>query len=376
LSVRPLRLPLTLSRPAREERGRVVAGVCSGLGEALGVDPTLVRLALTLLAFASGAGILAYLGAWSWLPAPGQPAPRRRRRIAGAVLFVWAAILALSGLGLPDSLVWPLALAGAGAVLASGRVALGLSRGKARLAAAVLVVAGVTVFVGENTHGTATTLLSPGAIGAALILVLGPWAWQLARERDAERSARIRTQERADLAARVHDSVLQTLALIQREPDPRRVATLARRQERELRAWLYPDRSPAAEGTLAQAVESAAAEIEELHGVRVEVVRTGDTALDEPARALVLAAREAMANAARHSGADEISVFVDASPDRIGLYVRDRGVGFDPDAVAEGRHGISESIRARMERAGGTATIVSAPGEGTDVELELPRGAS
>ena len=223
----------------------------------------------------------------------------------------------------------------------------------------------------------ATTLLSPGAIAAALLLVLGPWAWQLARERDAERAERIRTQERADLAARVHDSVLQTLALIQRTPDdPRRAATLARRQERELRAWLYPERQPAAAGTLAEAIESAAAEIEELHGVRVEVVRTGDAALDERVRTLVLAAREAMANAARHSGADEASVFVDAGPSRIAVYVRDRGAGFDPEAVAADRRGIVESIRGRMERVGGTATIVSAPGEGTDVELELPATTS
>ena len=156
-----------------------------------------------------------------------------------------------------------------------------------------------------------------------------PWAWRHAREREAERAARIRTEERADFAARVHDSVLQTLTLIQKDPaDARR---LARRQERELRAWLYPDREAAAAGTLADAIESAAAEIEELHGVRVDVVRTGDAPLDERAQALVLAAREAMANAARHSGVDEVSVFLDAGDDGIALYVRDRGAGFDPD---------------------------------------------
>ena len=377
MSARPLRLPVTFPRPTRAERDPVVAGVCSGLADSLDVDATLVRLSFTLLAFASGAGIVAYLGAWALLPAPGQPLPSRRRRILGAILVVWAVLLALRGLGLSDSLVWPLALVAAGAVLATGGLTLGLGQRWGRLAAIVLVAAGIAVFVGENTRGTATTLLSPGAIAAALLLVLGPWAWQLARERDAERAERIRTQERADLAARVHDSVLQTLALIQRTPDdPRRAATLARRQERELRAWLYPERQPAAAGTLAEAIESAAAEIEELHGVRVEVVRTGDAALDERVRTLVLAAREAMANAARHSGADEASVFVDAGPSRIAVYVRDRGAGFDPEAVAADRRGIVESIRGRMERVGGTATIVSAPGEGTDVELELPATTS
>src|SRR5206468_974119 len=199
-------------------------------------------------------------------------------------------------------------------------------------------------FVGSNTRGSTTTVLAPGAVAVALLLVLAPWAWRLAREREAERAARIRTEERADLAARVHDSVLQTLTLIQKEPgDARR---LARRQERELRAWLYPDREAAAAGTLANAVESTAAEIEELHGVRVEVVRTGDAPLDERAQALVLAAREAMANAARHAGVEEISVFVEPTA----VYVKDRGIGFDPDTVAADRRGLAESIRGRMER--------------------------
>jgi signal transduction histidine kinase len=199
--------------------------------------------------------------------------------------------------------------------------------------------------------------------------VVGPWAWRLTRERDAEHAERVRTEERADLAARVHDSVLQTLTLIQKDPgDARR---LARRQERELRAWLYPDREPAAEGTLAGAVESAAAEIEELYGVRVEVVRTGDAQLDDRTQALVLAAREAMSNAARHAGVDEVSVFLDAGEDGLSLYVRDRGSGFDPEGVAPDRRGVAESIRGRMERVSGTARVVSAPGEGTEVELKL-----
>jgi signal transduction histidine kinase len=355
----------------------VLAGVCSGVAEALGVDATLVRLTTALLAFASGAGIVAYFGAWSLLPEPGEQAPSRRRRMAGVVLLVWSVVLALRGVGLAGGLVGPLALVGAGLVLAAGAVSFGLGERRARLAAAILVVAGVVVFLGENTRGSATTLLAPGAVAVALLLVLGPWAFRLARERDAERAARIRTQEREELAARVHDSVLQTLALIQREPnDARRVATLARRQERELRAWLYPDREPAAEGTLADAVDTAAAEIEELHGVRVEVVRTGDAPLDERTRALVLAAREAMANASKHSGVAEVSVFLDADAKHVALYVRDRGSGFDPEAVAGDRRGITESIRGRMERVGGTARIVSSPGEGTEVELMLPEAAS
>jgi signal transduction histidine kinase len=370
VSTRPLRLPVALPRIARSERDRVVAGVCSGIGEALAVDATLVRLTFALLAFASGAGIVAYLGAWAQLPAPGETAPRRARRIAGTVLLVWSAILALRGLGLADSLVWPLALVGAGVVIATGAHMFGLGERRSQLAALVLVVAGIAVFVDRNAAGHASTLLAPGAVAVAILLVVGPWAWRLTRERDAERAERVRTEERADLAARVHDSVLQTLTLIQKDPsDARR---LARRQERELRAWLYPDREPTAEGTLADAVESAAAEIEELHGVRVEVVRTGDVPLDEPGRALVLAAREAMANAAHHSGVDEVSVFLDAGDEGVSLWIRDRGAGFDPAAVAADRRGLAESIRGRMERVGGSASIVSAPGEGTEVELRLP----
>jgi signal transduction histidine kinase len=377
VSIGPLRLPVAFPPVARSKDNRVLAGVCAGVADSLGVDATLVRLIAALLSFASGAGIVAYLGGWSLLAAPGEPAPTRRRRLAGVVLLVWSAILALHGVGLAGSLVGPLALVAAGLVLAAGAAPFGIGERRARLGAAVLVLAGIVVFLGENTRGSATTLLAPGAVAVALLLVLAPWAFRLAHERDAERAARIRTEEREELAARVHDSVLQTLALIQREPnDARRVATLARRQERELRAWLYPDREPAAEGTLADAINAAAAEIEELHGVRVEVVRTGDAPLDERTSALVLAAREAMANASRHSGAAEVSVFLDADARRVALYVRDRGSGFDPGAVAADRRGVAESIRGRMERVGGTARIVSAPGEGTEVELELPEAGS
>jgi signal transduction histidine kinase len=262
------------------------------------------------------------------------------------VLLVWSGVLALGGLGLSNSIVWPLLIASAGAVLL---------RRESRAFGVVLILIGIVLFVSHNSRGSATTLLAPGAVGVALIVIAGPWAWR-------EANARARAEERADLAARVHDSVLQTLTLIQKDPASAR--RLARRQERELRAWLYPQ---TASGTLADAVDAAAAEIEELHGVRVEVVHTGDAALDERTQALALAAREAMANAARHAGVDEISVFVEPSA----VYVRDRGRGFDLDAVAADRRGLAESIRGRMERVGGTARITTGPGQGTDVELVL-----
>jgi signal transduction histidine kinase len=339
-----VRIP-QVERSPRDEA--VIAGVCAGIAETVAVDVTFVRLVFALLAFASGAGIVAYLGAWALLPAPEDTEPaRRRRRIGGTVLLVWSGVLALGGLGLSNSIVLPLLVASAGAVLL---------RRESRTLGVALIVVGIIIFVGHSSSGSATRLLAPGAVGVALIVIAGPWAWRVANER-------ARAEERAEMAARVHDSVLQTLTLIQK--DPANARRLARRQERELRAWLYPI---TASGTLADAVDAAAAEIEELHGVRVEVVHTGDAPLDERTQALVLAAREAMANAAKHSGVEEISVFVEPTA----VYVRDRGSGFDPEAVAADRRGLAESIRGRMERVGGTATVTSAPGEGTEVELQL-----
>jgi len=365
-----LRFPL---RAARSDRDRIVAGVCAGLAEQARTDPALVRLAFVLLAFAAGAGIVAYLGLWLLLPAPGVAFTSRRRRVWGVVLLITAAQFALRGLGLGDSLLWPLLVAGLGYIAWMHGPDLGMSPKASRLAGTVLAVLALLTFVGANVRGTATTLLAPGAVAVGLLLVLGPWALRILRERDAERDARIRVEERADLAARVHDSVLQTLALIQREAgDARRVATLARRQERELRAWLYPEREPATPGTLAGALEAAIAEIEEVHGIRVELVRSGDVPADERVLALVLAAREALANAAKHAGVDEVSVFVEASSERVALFVRDRGAGFDPEGVPDDRRGIAHSIRERMERVGGSARIASAPGGGTEIELELP----
>jgi signal transduction histidine kinase len=237
----------------------------------------------------------------------------------------------------------------------------------------LLVVVGIVAFFEQNLGaGTRQPLVAPSAVAIGLLIVVGPLLWRLARERDDERRERSRSEERADLAARVHDSVLQTLALIQREADdPRRIATLARRQERELRGWLYPDGTRVDGESLSSALETAATEIEELHGVRVELVRIGDRPLDERLRALVLAAREAMANAARHSGVDEVAVFAEVGDEAVSVFVRDRGGGFDPDGVPADRRGIAESIRGRMERVGGTATVTAAPGEGAEVELRV-----
>jgi signal transduction histidine kinase len=360
--------PLALPRVRRVERGRALGGVAAGIGESLDVDPTLVRLVFALLAFASGAGIAAYIGAWWLLPMDGEPPPRRGRRIRGLVLLLVAGFLMLRGFGLADSVVWPVGLGAVGLALLRWR-GFGLLPPVAGVA---LLIAAVIALVDRNSGGGEIPLIAPGGVMVGLLVVVGPWLWRLAREREAERAERIRTEERAELASRVHDSVLQTLALIQREDDPRRIATLARRQERELRGWLYPDAGRVEGESLSFALETAATEIEELHGVRVEVVRTGDRPLDDRLRALVLAAREAMANAARHSGVDEVAVFADATDGEVAVFVRDRGSGFEPEAVSPDRQGIAESIRGRMERVGGSATVIAAPGEGVEVELRLP----
>jgi signal transduction histidine kinase len=196
--------------------------------------------------------------------------------------------------------------------------------------------------------------------------------WQLV----SERTERIRLDERAEVAARVHDSVLQTLALVQRDADDApRVRALARRQERELRRWLYGSGYGDA-GTIADALAEAVADVEEAHLVRVELATSGDAPLDDALGQVVLAAREALVNAAKHARSEEISVYAEVDTDAVSIFVRDRGVGFDRATVASDRRGIAESIENRMRLAGGSATITSGPGEGTEVVLRMPRGGA
>ncbi len=344
----------------RSEDDRVLAGVCGGIAATLGVDATLVRLVFALLALAGGAGILLYLALMVY--AGGHS-------VIGAVLVAAAAAMVLYAFGLSLVAVAGVTLivAGVAAILQRG----GSLRpgGSLPVVGVVLLMAGAVVFLGRN--GASPAFIAPGALIGALVLVVGPWVWQLI----AERTDRIRLEERAEVAARIHDSVLQTLALVQRHSaDPARVASLARRQERELRRWLYGGGFGSA-STLVDALAEAAADVEELHGVRIELASAGDTPLDESVAQLVLAAREAMTNAAKFSGVDEISVYTEVDEGAVSVFVRDRGAGFDRASVPADRRGISESIEARMQRAGGTATIASARGEGVEVELGLRRDA-
>jgi signal transduction histidine kinase len=247
-----------------------------------------------------------------------------------------------------------------------------------------LVLGGGLAFLWANgaLRPAGETVLAALAALVALALIFAPSWRRLARSLAAERAERIRSQERADVGAHLHDSVLQTLALIQRSAeDPRQVAALARRQERELRGWLADGDAhgpgggdgdgEGGGGRLAGALEAAAAEVEATVGGTIEVVAVGDSPLDEHAGAALGAAREAMLNAAKFAGPAPVSVYAELSRKRIHVFVRDRGAGFDPAAVPQARRGVRESIVGRMHRAGGQAVVRSQPGGGTEVEIEI-----
>jgi len=253
---------------------------------------------------------------------------------------------------------------GRGGWAAYARVAAGL----------VLLLAALFVFgFDAGSLADARGALIAGGLGiVGIAVVVGPWVWRLATELGQEREERVRTQERADVAAHLHDSVLQTLALIQKNStDPATVARLARAQERDLRTWLFSDDADRG-STVASALREVAAEVEDAHGIPVDVVVVGDVAHSEALRAIVAATRESLTNAAKHAGVPRIDVYAEIGGGAVEVFVRDRGVGFDPDSVATDRHGVRNSIIDRMTRHGGTARVISAPGEGTEVRLRLP----
>jgi signal transduction histidine kinase len=338
----------------------VVAGVCSGLAERIDVDPTLVRLVFAVLSLAGGAGILLYFALWAWVAG--------RRPVVVITLSALSLMALLLALGFQAWVIVGVSLMVSGVIHLTGRGAsLRPGGGSWFVPGIALTMAGAVLVL--QHFGGPNNFVAPGALAGALILVLGPWVWQLV----AERGERIRLAERAEIAARIHDSVLQTLALVQRDAEePARVRAVARRQERELRRWLYGSGYGSAD-TFADALAEAAADIEGAHDVPVELASSGDAPLDERLAQLVLAAREAMANAAKHSGAAEIAVYAEVDPDEISVFVRDRGAGFDPATIAPDRRGLAESVEARLQRAGGSAAITSAVGEGTEIELRLPR---
>lgn len=388
----------------------MVAGVAAWAAGRLGVSPLGMRAAFVALAFAGGTGIALYVIAWLLIPDEGteesiaRAAARQHRdgrqdgRQVAAVGMVVLGVLLLarqSGVWFDDGVVWPVVVAAMGLFIiwrqADQRPALVRltgardARSAARvLGGVVLVAAGVALFLAANQALDAFRqgLMATMAVVSGVALVFAPWWARLGRELATERRERIRSQERAEVAAHVHDSVLQTLALIQRHAhDPRVVASLARRQERDLRSWLFspPDTVPNGSepsGSLVAALRVVAEEAEDRYGVTVEAVTVGDIALDERSNALPAAAREALTNAARHSGTFDVSLYCEVEESEIRVFIRDRGQGFDPAAVAGEHRGIAESIVGRMHRRGGRAVVRSGRGQGTEVELILPRVAS
>ncbi|WP_310717730.1 PspC domain-containing protein [Streptomyces lydicus] len=402
----------------RSADGRLLGGVARGLAGHLGLPVSWVRIVFVALFMADGMGALLYAAFWFFVPLgiggvehrpPTAGDGRKRRRLArkpdrGQVFALIALLIGASvvasrfQLGQANGYLWPVLLIGAGVALVwrqadNSRRAqwLELGRRKALLpvlrgAAGVLLVCigvtGIVVLQGSVRH-LGSVLQASLAVVVGIALLAGPYLVRMMQDLSEERLMRIRAQERAEVAAHVHDSVLHTLTLIQRNADdPREVARLARAQERELRAWLYKpegrgkdeDEEPT---TLADAVRKAAAEVEDHHGVPIEVVVVGDCPLDEPLGAQMQAAREAMVNAAKYGGeGGAVQVFAEVEGRSVFVSVRDRGPGFDLDAVPTDRMGVRESIIGRMERNGGTARLRPAPDGGTVVELEMERAAT
>jgi len=315
--------------------------------------------------------------------------PETLRRAAGVGLIAAGSLLLLRKLGaaVPMGALVGLSFAALGISMGylsqedrrrarlMGAAAAVAREGAARLLiGAVLVGIGLaTIFAtGEGFSVVRQVVLAAAITIGGIALIVFPWVRSLLNDLSSERRERIRSEERAEMAAHLHDSVLQTLALIQRNADkPREVVTQARRQERELRAWLYNERPSAAASTsLAAAMNAIAEAVEDAYGVEVDVVAVGDAAVDD---ALVQATREAVVNAAKHSGAQEVSIYVEVEPEKTSVFVRDRGKGFDRARIDGDRRGICDSIEARMSRHGGKATVTSTVGEGTEVALELPR---
>jgi len=411
-------------RPLRRDPAAgIVGGVLAGIAAQLGWDVRLVRVLFLVGVVVTGGLLLAaYAVGWLLIPAAQSggraapaPIPGRRRGWQlglGVGLLTTSGLLVFRELGLwwSDAVVWPLVLAVAGATLlwaqtrradataAAGPVAPRAERAPSDQSApaaaltpasrlrdlyrggfgVALVVGAALLFLSQvDALGAARDAAFTAIVAIfALALILAPFIWRLGRSLAAERAERVRSQERAEMAAHLHDSVLQTLTLMQmRADDPREVAALARRQQRELRAWLAAG-GEAGEDRFAAALRAAAEEVEDAYRITVDVVAVGDADLDEPAAALVAATREALTNAAKFAAeAGPVSVYAEVGPEQIEAFVRDRGPGFDPDRLPEDRRGVRESIVGRMQRHGGTATIVSVPGSGTEVVLSIARDA-
>ncbi|MGW0478475.1 ATP-binding protein [Nonomuraea sp. NPDC003214] len=381
-------------RMTRPLEGRLVSGVAHGLATQLKLDPVVIRLMFVLLSVVEGVGVVAYAVLWMLTPQQpneGRPVPARDWSQLAAFAAIGVALLAfgwLTGASQGGIGMLPFAVGGIGTIIlwqqadperrkhwVSGATrSIRKNRVRTLLGVLLVIVGAIGFLLVEGQFQQARPgLMFTAVVVGGLAVIAAPWLAGLWKELQLERRERIRQEERAEVAAMVHDSVLHTLTLIQRVAhDPREVARLARSQERELRNWLYQPAQDA-DATLAAAVRRIAAEEEDAHGVPIEVVCVGDIDLDAQGRlgAMLKAARQAMVNAAKYSESPSISVYAEVEGEETTIFVKDRGKGFELDAVPLDRMGIRESIIGRMERHGGTARVRTEPGEGTEVMLTM-----
>lgn len=382
----------------RSSTDRMLLGVCGGLARRYGVDAYVVRLAVLLLTLTGGVGVILYVAGWAISTAPDElPASKildptlvSARSVAVAAASGGLLMTARNvGLWPGDAIMVPAVVVASGSALLwyrgrdlhpgrdpLERVLQGRATPLRSLGGVALALAGVVALVARGVRveqlPAALAALAMALAGAAVLV--GPYIGRLTTELRDEERARIRDQERNDMAAHLHDSVLQTLALMQRAAaDPRRMVMLARRQERELRSWLYDAKASAAAASLSARAEGIAAEVELDHGLPVDLVVVGDATVTPPVDSLLLAIREATVNAAKHSQADLVSIYIEVEPNSITAFVRDKGVGFSRAEIGDDRRGIAMSIQDRIERAGGRAELDSARGAGTEWELVVPK---
>ncbi len=395
----------------------LVGGVCAGLAVRFGVRERSVRVLVVVATLLFGVGALLYMTAWLFVARWGeeqsiaQHLTHSRREANLALGGLVAALAILLSLGTfarhgTGASLWPLGLSAVALVaiwfgasvderahlngVLGATPVLGAASARGWRALALRVVPGVVLTViglhalarvGGIWGGAVPAILGGVALAAGVAILLAPWWLDNVRELSRERRERVHAEERAKIAAHVHDSVLQTLTLIEKAAQsPHDVVRLARAQERELRQWLFvPDTTrqrEETEDTFARHLRRLQGEVENDYGVTVELVVVGDCPGDEGVSALCAAAREAVVNAAKWSGVTRVAVFGEVEVATLSVYVRDTGAGFDPASVAPDRQGINRSITGRVRDLGGEARIRSAPGEGTEVQLSIPRAVS
>jgi signal transduction histidine kinase len=373
----------------RRRSNRIAAGVAGGLADTLRVHDTFVRAAFVSLSMIWGLGFFLYI--ILWLVSFDNVDDREVELVdgqqgigLGMAFLGFLLLLRVFGWWPDDALVWIVTAISFGVAALTDRslpspltslLDPGVEQpGRVRILIGVSLLVGGLAFMASTIGPVAelgAVLLAVALTGLGLLVAFGPWVRRLAQDLGHERRERIRQEERAEMAAHLHDSVLQTLALIQRSDDPVRMGLLARHQEGELRDWLYGNMPLDGVDLVSTALRGIASKVEQDHQVPVDVVTVGDITLDESIRPLLGAANEAMVNAAKHSGADRVSAYMEVDEESLQIFVTDQGKGFDPNNVGSDRKGIENSIIARAGKAGAKVTVDSEPGEGTEVMIRM-----